>query len=78
MKHNIDRAIEGARRYAAADRSDPFALRRALTHVANGIATGFTQNGEEATYNAEAYQEKRWLPKGEEYTVTAYRNMRRP
>jgi hypothetical protein len=33
------RMIEGARRYAAADRTDPFAFRRAVSHIDCGLAT---------------------------------------
>lgn len=33
------RMIEAAKRYAAADRTDPFAFRRAVSHINNGLAT---------------------------------------
>ena len=45
------RMIEGAKRYAAADRSDPFAFNRAMTHINNGVA-GLLPNGEDGFYNA--------------------------
>lgn len=73
-----DRRIEAAYRYAAADRSDPFALNRALTHVENGVAGFFDANGKETFYNADPYQETRHLPDGREYHVTVYKNVVRP
>ena len=33
------RMIEAAKRYAAADRTDPFTFRRAVTHIENGVAS---------------------------------------
>lgn len=37
---------EAAERYAFADRSDPFALPRALTHLRNGIGYELTDDGQ--------------------------------
>lgn len=83
--NNRNRLINGARNYALADRSDPFAFARCMTHVNNGIASiGSGRDGEDHCYSAEAYQEKRSLPRkpdgtpGDIYEVTAYKTMRRP
>lgn len=76
------RMLEGARNYAAADNSDPFALARAMTHLRNGIASLSNERGEDAFYSAEPYLETRQiaLPQGGvlEWQATAYRNRIRP
>lgn len=65
------RMVEGARRYAAANRSDPFALARALSHVANGVA-GYrwqaNNEREDAFYDAKQGTEDRTLPKGQVFS----------
>lgn len=78
------RYIDAARRYAAADRSDPFAFNRAMTHINNGIASPLG-NGSDATYDAVEATETRTLPAGlsfadgsNEWQVPAYRNVTRP
>ena len=71
------RIIDGARAYAAADRSDPFAFNRAMSHMKNGISS-VGARGEDAFYKAEPYQETRYLPDGREYLVTVYKNIQRP
>jgi hypothetical protein len=38
-KMSYDRMIAAALRYAAADRTDPFAFARAVAHINNGLAT---------------------------------------
>lgn len=79
-------ALAGARNYAAADRSDPFAFARMMTHIDNGIVSFGLKDGD-AIYSAEPYKETRHLPitvvngkeiGGEAYTVTCYKTMRRP
>lgn len=76
------RMLEGARNYAAADNSDPFALSRAMTHLRNGIASLDNARGEDAFYSAEPYLETRQiaLPQGGvlEWQATAYKNRVRP
>lgn len=73
--------LEGARNYALADNSDPFALARAMTHLRNGVA-GFGYKGEDCFYSAEPYPVQRSiaLPNGKtlEWTATEYRNRCRP
>ena len=69
--------LEGAERYARADKSDPFALRRALCHTRNGVA-GFTVKGEEAFYNAVVGTEERVTADGSPFVAVVYRNMVRP
>lgn len=71
------RMLEGARNYAAADRSDPFAYSRAITHIRTGIAD-ISQGGEDRFYSAEPFTEQRVLPDGTTYSATAYKNIRRP
>jgi hypothetical protein len=77
------RMDEGARRYAAADKSDPFAYARARTHMKNGIA-GLAQNGGDAFYDATEDTETRKLPngpdgkEGAEYQAVVYRSRVRP
>lgn len=86
--HNKKVMTDGAYAYAAANKSDPFALRRALTHVANGVA-GFTyaRDGtrQDAFYKAEKGKEERTLAYGQtfsdgsnKYTVETYHNIQRP
>lgn len=75
-----------ARRYAAADRTDPFAYRRAVTHIKSGVAQFAVSDDQgnliPAYYDAQGYQEKRSYTKtnGElvEYAVPAWKNMIRP
>jgi len=73
----LNRMLEGARNYAAGEKSDPFALARAHAHILSGVAD-VKQNGEDAFYKADPAQEQRYLPNGEAYSVTVYRNMQRP
>lgn len=84
MKTRHDRYVEAAKRYAAADRGDPFAFSRAMTHINNGIAS-VLGDGRDATYDATESTETRKLPNGitfadgsSEWSVPAYRNMVRP
>jgi hypothetical protein len=74
---------QGARRYAAGDKSDPFAYARAMTHMNSGLC-GYTPNGkEEHYYDAVEGRETRRLPaippatEGEEYTVPSYSSRKR-
>lgn len=69
--------IEAAKRYAAADRTDPWAFARAMTHMSNGIA-GFTDKGQDAFYSADQYSEERVTALGDTYHVPVYRNIVRP
>ncbi len=69
--------IAAARRYAIADKSDPFTLARAMSHLRSGIAS-FNNDGEPAFYRADPVAETRKLPDGRTYTATAYRNLARP
>jgi hypothetical protein len=73
----LARMIDGAYNYAAGDKSDPFTLKRAMTHIRTGVA-GIRKDGEDAFYKAEPAQEERELPDGRRYSVTVYRNMQRP
>lgn len=69
--------------YAAADKSDPFALSRAIAHIRQGICDDGPR-GEDCRYKADAYLETRRLPNkpdgspGDEYQIVAYKNVQRP
>lgn len=71
------RLIEAAKRYAAADRSDPFAFNRAMAHLSNGVCTGDKNH-----YDAELHHELRSIemPNGHklEWQAEVYRNLVRP
>ena len=71
------RLFDGAKNYAAFDKSDPFCHDRCMLHIRQGIA-GVLQGGEDAMYSADPYQEERELPDGTRYFVTVYRNVKRP
>lgn len=84
MDTRRNRYIESARRFAAADRSDPFAFSRAMTHIDNGICSALG-DGMDAIYDATETTETRKLPDGitlsdgsREFQVAAYRNVVRP
>jgi len=77
VQNQHKRFVESAKRYALADKSDPFAFARAMTHVNNKIV-GSLQNGEDSIYNAEPFQEERVTITGKAYFVTVYRNITRP
>lgn len=71
------RMLEGARNYAASEKSDPFAYERALTHIVTGVA-GLDSQGRDAFYQATPYQEERVTADGTPYMVTVYKNIERP
>lgn len=54
MNKQIERMIEGAKHYAAYDKSDPFSLARSLLHIKRGVA-GINQDGGDAFYSADPY-----------------------
>jgi hypothetical protein len=70
--------IDAIYRYAAADKSDPFAFNRAMSHLRNGICEGRNDAGELLTYNAEETYEERVTAAGAKYRVTVYKNCVRP
>jgi hypothetical protein len=82
--------VEAARRFAQADRSDPFAMRRAMAHIANGVASpsrGGNQEydvaaGTPSYYDAEPSREMRkalgYGGREFEYDVVSFRNIVRP
>lgn len=79
MNKQRARMVEGAKRYALADKSDPFAFDRAMSHLDSGVA-GIGLAGADAFYDAEPIQETREIvtPVGvSQYAVTVYHNMRR-
>jgi hypothetical protein len=83
MSNYHQRRLDGAIRYAAADKSDPFALARALTHLSNGICSR-AEDGTPGHYDAEKGVETRYLPlsEGQEtpesYVVDSYSRKVRP
>lgn len=86
--------IDGALAYARADKSDPFAFNRAISHIKNGIASIRAEKGpwgrkagEDAYYSADPVRVPRDYvghPRGahpgekRQYAVEEYRNIRRP
>ncbi len=72
--------------YATADKSDPFTYSRIMSHIKSGLCDDAVRGIrlDEARYTAEPYLETRKLPpspqhpEGQEYTVTCYKNLRRP
>lgn len=76
MSKKMKLMVEAAHRYALANRSDPFALRRALSHLGNGVAgmrIDEAGNKVPAYYDAKPVQVERTLPhNGQKYTVTEY------
>ena len=68
-----ERLLQGAEDYARADRSDPFTLARALTHLRVGIVRS---SGE--AYEASFMPEMRKDAMGNSYVVAVPRNMKRP
>lgn len=77
MQLRMDRLRAGALRYAAAEKSDPFALRRALTHIAKGLCHP-TKDGKDGGYDADEYSEGAVTITGAPFTRTVYRNIARP
>jgi len=73
----VKRMRDGAINYSLADKSDPFTFARAMCHNRVGIS-GVDQQGRDAFYNAEPFQEERTLPDGKPYLVTVYKNVERP
>lgn len=61
-----------AKAYALANKSDPFAYSRAMTHLSVGIATA------DVRYEAKPIEVERRAANGQTYTVTEYHNVRRP
>lgn len=69
--------IEAARRYAAADKSDPFAFNRAMTHLKNGLAS-FDSKGSPCGYDATEINVTRVTTTGVEYSAVDYGSRHRP
>lgn len=67
----------GALRYAAAEKSDPFAFLRALSHMASGICNP-TDEGKDGHYDADEVAEEAVTVTGATYTKIAHRNISRP
>lgn len=70
-----ERMLAGCARYAAADRSDPFAYSRAVSHTKSGIADPLH------AYDAdEGVEIRRYEANGQtiEYPVTVFSNIKRP
>lgn len=84
-RNDLDLYVNGARLYAAADKSDPFAFARAMAHIRSGIVGRSLQDGQHVMYNAEVVPETRTLPPGYQfsdgsntYQVQSFRNVVRP
>lgn len=76
MNPRFDKMMDGAFAYALSDKSDPFALARAIAHTRNGFAS--IDGDKERCYGAERTSETRQLPGGETYSITVYKNAVRP
>lgn len=63
MNAQRQRQIEGAKRYASAMKSDPFAFNRAMSHINNGVCS-LTDKGHDAHYDAMISPVTRTLPDG--------------
>lgn len=83
------RMSEAARRYAAADRTDPFALSRAMSHIVSGAASAHRPANKDydlsagaAYYDAEPQRELRKAAGHDgreiEFDVVVYKNVARP
>lgn len=70
-QHSLDAAI----RYAAFDRTDPFAMRRAIAHMKNGVAGALQYNASEQ----EVTREKQSMNgKTLRYKAIEYHSVSRP
>jgi hypothetical protein len=80
MTSKLDRIVmhRAALAYAESEASDPFALARAMTHLANGICQFSNAAGDGAYYSAEEGNEARVLPDGTAYQAKVWRNRFRP
>lgn len=86
------RRTQGARRFADANKSDPYAFNRAMTHIRNGICEPFVNEDKklvQAIYDADTYPttqpiDERWAPLLKlrpgttTMQTTAFRNVQRP
>jgi hypothetical protein len=80
--------VQGARHYAAADRTDPFAFSRAMSHVKNGVASYRRGDNQDydisagpAFYNATPFRDQRAVKIGDREVKVdsiSYRNVTRP
>lgn len=77
-----NRKVEGIKRYAAGDTSDPFTLARCMTHLRTGITNmrfnEATGEPRDCDYTATISQERRTLADGTEYTVPIWINRVKP
>ena len=84
-----DEMVAAARFYAAADRTDPFALTRAMAHIDSGVASYRRPKSAEwgiedrspGYYTATPFREQRTIKHGNvemKVDVVAYRNVARP
>lgn len=75
VDNSRQRLTDAAKRYAQAERSDPFAFNRAMSSIVNGISTP------ENHYDATIGVEHRFYVKSDgtkvEYTVPSYSNIKR-
>jgi len=69
---NEQRLVAAAKRYAAADKSNPFAFARALCHIRFGLC-GYTEDGKEGWYDAEEHSVARGC-----VVTSTFTNMIRP
>jgi hypothetical protein len=73
--------LEGAKKYAASDRSDPWTYARCVAHINSGVASIVNSHEQKGYYDADPYQTKReYLTEhgAIEYYVIDHRNVVRP
>lgn len=83
MPHGVEvnheeRLIEGAIRYAQADRSDPFSFSRAMSEIKRGLCRGFSKDGKGYGYDAEPYKTEELDMLGKPMQVIRFKNVQRP
>jgi hypothetical protein len=77
----ISTMLEGAKRYAASDRSDPWTYARCVAHIKSGVASIYNAHEQKGYYDADPYQAKREYSTENgviEYYVVDHRNVVRP
>ena len=70
--------IDGAKRWAEANKSDPFAFNTAISMCVSGVSTLTTPDGKPGYYDAEPGTEQRKDQKGQDYRVASFKNLARP
>lgn len=78
IDNNRKRLIEGALRFAEADRSDPFTFNRAMSEIKRGLCNGSDKFGRGFGYDAEPYITDEMSFIGKPIKVRRFKNMQKP